>query len=167
MHMTTLRRIESGEQEPRLSEIKALSQVLGTSVELLMRDAEEYEDKTRKKLESARNYFTEKLADAAVAYREFQLSAEAYKQVVTAARDSGWQGDELDGADVLLSSFDHENGPARFNVVMQDPKMHEQVSLGGSFLPRIPLARNGESYFVVINGSVVEIPERDTTTEKP
>lgn len=35
MHMTTLRRIESGEQEPKLSEAKAISDALGLSIEQL------------------------------------------------------------------------------------------------------------------------------------
>ncbi|MDL0403348.1 helix-turn-helix transcriptional regulator [Corynebacterium lehmanniae] len=35
MHMTTLRRIEGGEQEPKLSEAKAISDALGLTVEQL------------------------------------------------------------------------------------------------------------------------------------
>lgn len=42
MHMTTLRRIESGEQEPRLSEAVAIAGALGVQVEVLSLDLGEY-----------------------------------------------------------------------------------------------------------------------------
>lgn len=38
MHMTTLRRIESGEQEPKLSEARAIADALGLTVEQLTID---------------------------------------------------------------------------------------------------------------------------------
>lgn len=120
IHMTTLRRLESGEQEPRLSELKSLAAVLGTTVAHLMNEADGYEDTTRKHLESLRHDFTEKLKRAALTYLEFTRVANDYREAVEQAKESGWDGDELAGADILLESFDVENGPARFLVAMGD-----------------------------------------------
>lgn len=131
VHMTTLRRLESGEQEPRLSELKALAAVLGTTVARLMNEADGYEDTTRKQLESLRSDFTEKLTQAARAYQDFTRVADSYREAVKQAKESGWEGDELAGADLLLESFDVENGPARFlmagdnSLDLSDEELHK------------------------------------------
>lgn len=105
MHMTTLRRIESGEQEPKISDAIRIAEALGVSVELLLSSSNEYP--ALNDVELSRAQYHAAVRDACIALSEWEKRGrELFKKLET-ARDAGVPPKLLfDAADELGRSDD-------------------------------------------------------------
>lgn len=87
MHMTTLRRIEAGEQEPRISDAIRIADALGVSVELLLSSSDEYP--ALNDVELARAQYHAAVRDACMALSEWESRGRVLFEKLKSARDAG------------------------------------------------------------------------------
>ncbi|MGV0420082.1 helix-turn-helix domain-containing protein [Corynebacterium simulans] len=87
MHMTTLRRIESGEQEPKVSDAIRIAEALGVSVELLLSSSNEYP--ALNDVELSRAQFHSAVREACIALSEWENRGRELFKKLQAARDAG------------------------------------------------------------------------------
>lgn len=87
MHMTTLRRIEAGEQEPKISEAVAIAKVLNIPVDLLTVDGNEDEKLVTVMLRRAE--FKESVNDAILALQKWSERSDQLANAIIAARKGG------------------------------------------------------------------------------
>ncbi|TXS65806.1 hypothetical protein CHU71_02530 [Corynebacterium sp. LK14] len=87
MHMTTLRRIESGEQEPKISDAIRIAEALGVSVELLLSSSNEYP--VLNDVELSRAQYHAAVREACIALSEWEKRGRELFKNLQDARDAG------------------------------------------------------------------------------
>lgn len=105
MHMTSLRRIESGEQEPKLSEAKAIAEVLGLSVEQLDMQPDRVEQlRDVWLMTAAHKAATDRMAEATLAW---SLATGRAFAAIKAAAEAGVPLQELREPLTRIQMFDN------------------------------------------------------------